>query len=197
MDDRALTPPRQPHSTQSQDTDRQVAGVIARLLLHYYSPGDLSEAARKAMAQDWVEDLAEFGAAVVADACQEWRRSQHRRPVPSELRKLCSEMRRVNQDRRALAAPHGGSDDYARSVGWASEAERLAAIRRDERDRDARYERARLVREQVGAARPLAKTAAALGVKAREYTAAELRAGRIALGLEQADDTTTAATTAA
>lgn len=185
MDDRALTLQRQRHSTQSQDTSRDVAGIIARLLLHYYSPGDLSEAARKAMAQDWVEDLVEFGAKTVADACQEWRRSQHRRPVPSEIRKLCSEMRRVSQDRRALAAPDSGSDEYARSVGWASEAERVAAIRRDERDREARYERARLVREQAGGARPQAH-AATLGVKAREYTADELRAGRIALGIEQA-----------
>ena len=170
--------------TQQSNDGRDIAGIVARLLLHYYAPRDLSDAARKAMAEDWVEDLREYGPAIVADACQEWRRSQTRRPVPSEIRKLCSEMRSVNQDRRALAGPGGSGDEYARSIGWASEAERVAAIRRDERDREARYERARLDRESAGAPRLAARAAAAASAKALEVSPEKYRADQIAVGIK-------------
>lgn len=143
---------------------------------------------RQAQVEDWLEDLIEFGPAVVADACREWRRSPiNRRPVPGEIRKLCIEATSRQQSRIAVNTPTD-MDEYARSVGWASEAERREAIRRDGRDREARYERARLVREAAGMPRPAAQDAAAAGVKVREYTADELRKGRIALGLEHVYD---------
>lgn len=44
---------------------------------------------RRAQANDWLDDLREFHEAVVWEACGEWRRTQTRRPTPSEIRKLC------------------------------------------------------------------------------------------------------------
>lgn len=149
MADVARMPTRPRHSTQSpDDNDREIAGCVARLLLHYFAPGDLSEQARIAMAQDWLEDLREFGPRVVADACMEWRRTSNRRPTPSDIRLLCIAAHRRQSEKRALAAPDN-MDEYARSVGWASNTERIAAIRRDEAEREARYERARTAREAI------------------------------------------------
>lgn len=37
---------------------------------------------------DWLEDLAEFAAPHVAEACKEWRRTQSKRPTPADIRKL-------------------------------------------------------------------------------------------------------------
>lgn len=140
-------PTRPRHSTPSPDTDREIAGVVARMLLHFYAPSDLSESSRIAMAQDWLEDLREFGPAVVADACAEWRHKPGgRRPTPGDIRALCRERQQLRHERIALAVPDN-MDEYARSIGWASNAERLAAIRRDEAEREARYERARKARE--------------------------------------------------
>lgn len=83
-------------STASPD-DRQVAGLIARLLLHFWAPQDLSEGARKAMAADWLDDLREFGPIIVSEACARWRRSESKRPAIADIRRLCIE---EQQDRR-------------------------------------------------------------------------------------------------
>ncbi len=140
---------------------------------------------RQAQVEDWLEDLIEFGPTAVADACREWRRTPiNRRPVPGEIRKLCIEAMPRQQEHGQHAAPDD-MDEYARSVGFASNAERLAAIRRDERDREPRYERARQAREQAGVPRPLAHTAATLGVKAREVSPEKYRADQIAVGIER------------
>jgi hypothetical protein len=160
------------------------------LLNHYWTAAD-PPAMRQAQIEDWLEDLIEFGPAVVAESLREWRRMPvNRRPVPGEIRKLCIESQTMRQERQKPGPSN--LDEYARSVGWASEDERMAAIDRDKRERKARYERARLVREQAGVSPATAHAAAALGVAAREYTADELRAGRIALGLERPDETTAA-----
>src|SRR4051794_1322340 len=129
-------------STGSRDThtDRELAGIIARLLLHFWAPGDLSDSARAAMAADWLEDLREFGPAAVAHACRDWRRQPGaRRPLPGDIRKLCIEAQTAQRERLAHASYSDG-DGYARSVGWASEAERREAIRKDEAVREGRYE---------------------------------------------------------
>jgi hypothetical protein len=103
--DRALTTQRQPPSNSSHDTDRAVAGLVARLLLHFWTPQELSEGARKAMAEDWVSDLREFGPDAVAEACGCWRRSQTRRPTIADIRKLAIEEHDIHARRLALAAP--------------------------------------------------------------------------------------------
>ncbi len=140
---------------------------------------------RQAQVEDWLEDLIEFGPAAVADACREWRRTPiNRRPVPGEIRKLCIDAM-PRQQEHGQTATRADMDEYARSVGWASEAERLAAIRRDEHDREARYERARQVREQAGVPRPAAHVATAAGVRVREVSPEKYRAEQIALGIEQ------------
>lgn len=187
MDGAALTTRKQQHSRPSQDNDRQVAATIARLLLHYWAPGDLSDEARKAMAADWLEDLSEFGPDVVGHACREWRRKPiNRRPLPGEIRALCIERKREVQERVALAGPTN-MDEYARSVGWANNAERMEAIAKDQAKAAGNYERMRLLGEEMRLAPvgPLRTAAQALGVTAREFTAEDLRAGRIALGLER------------
>ncbi len=206
MSDVARMPMRPQHSRPSPDVDRAVAGIVAGLLLHYYSPGDLSEAARQAMARDWVEDLREFGPAIAADACREWRRTQERRPTPADIRKLAIDFQRMRHQSAAhQQLPSGVARDLAE--------------RRDEdrRMQAARYEDARRVREAMAAElgypsfsymlsiglvaavrnaptrRAAGPTAAELGVKAREVSPEKYRADQIALGIEQADDTTTAA----
>lgn len=80
--------PNSPLSSSSAD-DREIAALIARLLLHFWTPQDLSEGARKAMAQDWLTDLREFGPTIVAAACTNWRRSESRRPTIADIRRLC------------------------------------------------------------------------------------------------------------
>lgn len=131
------------------------------------------------MAQDWIDDLVEFGAAAAAQACGEWRRTQTRKPLPADIRKLCIEAEAVEQEREQLhALPSlAARDEYARSVGWKSEAERVDAIRRDEADRAARYERARLVREEAirdgGMRRGDVHRAAAAALRANGVTVRE------------------------
>jgi hypothetical protein len=62
-----------------------------RLLSHYWTTGE-DEALRRLQADDWLEDLEEFDASIVTDACKFWRRSEKRRPTPADIRKLCIEM---------------------------------------------------------------------------------------------------------
>lgn len=63
---------------------------------------------REAQAQDWLEDLREFGAEVVEAACREWRRKPGgRRPTPGDIRALCID-EKERRDRpcvRALPPP--------------------------------------------------------------------------------------------
>jgi hypothetical protein len=138
---------------------------------------------RKAQAQDWIEDLEEFGPAIVAEACRTWRRRPvNRRPSPGEIRALCFAEQRHQEERAQHAALTGpdAMDAYARSVGFANNAERMEQIRKDSAKRNdpAHWERLRqLDRERnmrpAGKLRPV-----------REITPEDLRQARIALGLE-------------
>jgi hypothetical protein len=85
---------------------REVAALVTKLLGHYWTSQEHA-AARQAQIEDWIDDLAEFGPSVVETACTEWRRAEHRRPLPSEIRKLCAEERdnRAWRATRALPAP--------------------------------------------------------------------------------------------
>lgn len=189
MDDTARTPTRQQHSTQSRDTQqsndgRDVAGIIARLLLHYYSPGDLSEAARKAMAQDWVEDLVEFGPTAVSQGCREWRQTQSKRPTPADIRRLCieSQNRRRENAVRSLPPP----PDAERPPMTAKERAECMALA----DKAIRHlKRLPLESQPTGYGVMGHDTASPRQQRLRDRIndPDELRAGRIALGLEQAE----------
>lgn len=61
---------------------------------------------RRLQTEDWLEDLAEFGPAVVADACREWRRTGHRRPLPSDIRALCVAEQQARREHRLAIADH-------------------------------------------------------------------------------------------
>lgn len=76
--------------------------------------------ARAAMAEDWVNDLAEFGADIVSGACGEWRRTQARRPTIADIRKLCEQQQAASRSGDDDARP--GQKKYAEM----SEAERWA-----------------------------------------------------------------------
>lgn len=59
---------------------------------------------------DWLDDLREYPAAVVADACAIWRRGNTRRPMPAEIRALCVEA--MPKPPKPLALPSYGAREY-------------------------------------------------------------------------------------
>lgn len=167
---------------KSRDTRREIAGIIGRLLMHYYAPHDLSAPARKAMAADWLEDLEEFEPDVVADACREWRRKPgSRRPLPGDIRQLCIAEQQRQIERRAIAGPDGERP-------WTYPERRAALDAERERNRPAElanYERLKRLDEErnakrIGALRP---------VKELIHTTEQMRQARIALGIEPAEPT--------
>jgi hypothetical protein len=185
------------HGKPSETDDAEIAALITRLLSHFWTADD-PVAIRRAQVVDWLDDLVEFGADAVEKACAEFRREQTRRPYPADIRKLCIAAQTAQRERlaHAPAARAADIDAYARSVGWKSEAERREAIRRDEAGREARWERARLVREELAAtgsgghrhaSRAAAAALKANGVSVREEDPEELRKARIALGIEKAE----------
>ncbi len=112
--------------------EQAIAGLIARLLLHFWTPQELGDDARAAMAEDWVTDLAEFGPDILARGCGEWRKTHSRRPTIADIRKLCMEDR--DMQRSHYGVVDGRSDPlvteeaYARSVGFPSALARRDAI---------------------------------------------------------------------
>src|SRR6266852_3280399 len=85
-------PSRSANSTNATDSvnRRLIAERIAALLSHYWLPSDTPEVRSRA-AGDWLADLEEFPASIVAEACQQWRRTQSRKPMPSDIRGLCTD----------------------------------------------------------------------------------------------------------
>lgn len=192
-----------PHKTTSGNIS-SISATIARLLSHYWTAAD-PVPARRAQFADWLEDLTEFEPSIVADACRTWRRSATatRRPLPTEIRKLCLAEQSSQQERRAIAGPTD-MDEYARSVGWPNNAERMEAIRRDEAKRNdpTAWARLKQIDDEIKfgrsgslrqAAAPAGALAAALGVTAREVTPEEMRRSQIELGIEPPDDAWAAA----
>lgn len=102
-----------PHSTAN---DRTVAEIIARLLNHF---GTVEEplAVRKAIAEDWLEDLREFTPAQLQWAASEWRRTQSLRPAIAEIRKLATDAQHRDLDAKSIAGPRGLDADTLRM--WA------------------------------------------------------------------------------
>lgn len=169
-------------------------------MAHYWTADDPIESRREQIF-DWIDDLVEFGPAIVAEACREWRHKPGgRRPTPGDIRSLCIETQRSRRDataRRVLPSPDG-PDEYAR-------------LRAEDRQRqEERFERARNVRAEIaaeygypnfmdllkagasvidrGRRRSDTPAATSLSVTAKDgtYTADELRRARIALGIEPA-----------
>lgn len=96
---RSMPAPRSP-SPNAKLNDGLIAERVTTLLNHYWTAAD-DPAVRKLQIHDWLDDLSEFPAAWVAEACQEWRRSQSRRPLISNIRELCI-LHREDERRRAL-----------------------------------------------------------------------------------------------
>lgn len=66
------------------------------MLGHYWAANEDTRL-RAALAQDWLGDLREFTATVVADACREWRRAETKRPTIADIRRLCQELQPPQQ----------------------------------------------------------------------------------------------------
>ena len=100
-------PPPRNSSSDLPRRRQEISALIARLLHHYWT-GDDDPALRRAQADDWIADLVEFDVGDVQNACVEWRRAQHRRPTPSDIRLLAIAEQRTRQARaelRALPSP--------------------------------------------------------------------------------------------
>jgi hypothetical protein len=190
----------------SRETLAELSATVTRLLQHYWTADD-PVTVRTAQIADWLEDLREFGPAVVARACVEWRRVGSRRPLPSDIRRLCIE------DISASRAPEAQADMHRAER---QEARRQAGedMRREGRDLINQWARARghadvdamaeargvhwsaIYREHIGevvAAAPIARVspriadvARGLGVTATEFspTPEQLADARRDLGLE-------------
>lgn len=145
--------------------------------------------------------MAEYPPRVVEGACQRWRRQPGgRRPTPGDIRQMCIEEQRdypryygLDEGQAALP-PLAAEERYARDNGWSSAAERRDAIAANKarlaRAMTWQREHAAEIAEAMGGKRkrlrPIGEIAAELGVTATEYkpNAEQMRAGRIALGLE-------------
>lgn len=74
---------------------------------HYWA-ADTPIEIRRELAHDWLDDLREFGPAIVSEACLRWRRTESRRPTPADIRKLAIEVRnesRQSEEVLMLPAP--------------------------------------------------------------------------------------------
>lgn len=140
----------QPKSSTNSTVNREIAALVLRLLQHFWTAADPPEM-RQAQMEDWIEDLREFGAELVADACREWRRRDDaRRPTPGQIRALCIAAQREQREHLAAIAGPDSLDDYARDLGYANNAERVSDIRRCEAEREAAYAKAQQVRDEIG-----------------------------------------------
>lgn len=75
---------------QSTPNRTAIAETLSRLLAHF-ATADEPLAVRKAMAEDWLCDLAEFTSAQVQWAATKWRRTQSLRPTIAEIRTLATQ----------------------------------------------------------------------------------------------------------
>ena len=72
--------------------------ILARvhaLLAQYRDHSPLPPQVEAAIAEDWLDDLGEFPAHVVTEACRQWRRhpTKYRfKPLPGDIRTLCVEL---------------------------------------------------------------------------------------------------------
>ena len=74
------------------ETGRLLARILS--LLSLYRSVDLPPAIEEYLAEDWLDDLAEFPEWSILDACRAWRRDRKRyrfKPLPGDIRALCIE----------------------------------------------------------------------------------------------------------
>jgi hypothetical protein len=136
---------REPQTPSTGASARPLAALIATLLSHFWTAAD-PPASREAQIADWIEDLHEFPYHDIAAACREWRRAHTKRPSIAEIRNLCRE---AHQHPRPAPTD---MDAYARSIGFASNAERMLAITADRRKRADTEARLRAIGENYAAA---------------------------------------------
>ena len=68
---------------------------VHALLAQYRDHNPLPSQVEAAVAEDWLDDLREFPAHVVTEACRQWRRhpTKYRyKPLPGDIRTLCVEL---------------------------------------------------------------------------------------------------------
>ena len=95
-------------SSSASVNSRLIAERIATLLSHYWT-ADTDPKLRQLQSADWLDDLEEFAAVTVAEACAEWRQKPGgRRPTPGDIRAICVEIRgrRCMRLLPAQASPH-------------------------------------------------------------------------------------------
>lgn len=120
---------------RGRENRTRIAAHISRHLSHFWAANEDSRL-RAAIAQDWLADMGEFHESVVAEACQEWRRAETKRPTIADIRKLCME---------ATHAPEQGATPRAVHDGHA--AEQLAEFN-EQRYREAAESREAAARER-------------------------------------------------
>jgi hypothetical protein len=86
--------------------ERLIAERIATLLAHYWTP-ETSVEVRSHLASDWLADLREFPAPIVAEAVQRYRQSAdfRKRPMPGDIRMHCIAIQRESAPPSPLALP--------------------------------------------------------------------------------------------
>jgi hypothetical protein len=111
-----------------------LARVLA-LLAHYRDPNPLPPAVEQAVAEDWADDLGEYPAWAVEEACRRWRRDPKKyryKPLPGDIRRLCEEVvakeaAMADRLRRLLAATEAGKSAHE-GGGAADVRSRVAAL---------------------------------------------------------------------
>ncbi len=188
--------------------------MIARLLLHFWTPQELSDESRRAMAEDWVGDLAGFDPDTVSRACGEWRIAQSKRPTIADIRRLCieDEAMRAEQNRPAAPSPYASPayreernekmdqrdrsmqlegraivNNWAREQGFADLDAYAQAQGIHWSEAYRKYIREFLAESPMQRAvdASLVEAQRSLGVTAREYTSSELSQARTELGMEE------------
>lgn len=113
------------------ERQRTLARVMA-LLAHYYV-AELPAQVQQALAEDWAEDVGEFPAWALDEACRTWRRANPRRkPTPGEIRDLCR--REVATHRRQRDRLRQIVDAYDRGEVGAANDGQAAEWRRPSRE---------------------------------------------------------------
>lgn len=122
-------------------TPGQPDEILARVLalLSHYQQTPLPAAVEAAIAADWLDDIGEYPAWIVAEACRRWRRHPVKyryRPLSGDIRALCVELAGrlpviADRLRRLLAAvPREASTQIGRREDVRARVVALAAAKR-------------------------------------------------------------------
>ena len=96
--------------------DRDVAAKIVGLMAHYWTP-KMGEAVWASVTRYWIADLGEFPGWAIDRACENWRRRQTKRPMPSELRHACQmAIRNLRAEREVIRKCLGEKPPERRAV---------------------------------------------------------------------------------